>query len=142
MLTLNLKNKITSMQTTFKKYIPHIAAAMVMSMFLIGTSVYAAPRDASTGASGMIFDNPIKATSLQGFLSSLLKVVTMLGAIVVVFFIIFAGFNYVTARGDEKKIQAATKTLTWTAVGAAVILGAQVIATAIQGTVNELGSGN
>lgn len=88
------------------------------------------------------FCNPIAAQSLSGLLSSLLQVVTAIGAVVVVFFIILAGFNYVTARGDEKKIQSATKTFTWTAVGAAVILGAQVIADALKGTVDQLGVGN
>ena len=87
------------------------------------------------------FCNPIAANDLSGLLSSLLQVVTAIGAVVVVFFIILAGFNYVTARGDEKKIQSATKTFTWTAVGAAVILGAQVIADALKGTVDQLGVG-
>lgn len=88
---------------------------------------------------GGTFCNPIAADDLSTLLSDLLRVVTLIGSIVVVFFIILAGFKYVTARGDEKQIQSATKTLTWTAVGAAVILGAQVLADAIQGTVNELG---
>lgn len=140
---MSLKSKLTNMlYTHIKKIIPHTLAILYMVAIMAASITLAAPGDIGTGASGILFENPIQATSLQGFLQSLLQVVTMLGAIVVVFFIILAGFNYVTARGDEKKIQAATKTLTWTAVGAAVILGAQVISTAIQGTVNELGSGN
>lgn len=99
----------------------------------------------SGGAAGKCdsqhFCNPIAANDLSGLLSSLLRVLTAIGAVVVVFFIILAGFNYVTARGDEKKIQSATKTFTWTVIGAAVILGAQVIADALKGTVNELGVG-
>ncbi len=86
------------------------------------------------------FANPIKATSLAALLNDLLRIVTILGSIVVVFFFILAGFNYVTARGDSAKISAATQTFTWTAVGAAVILGAQVIARVIQGTITQLGS--
>lgn len=94
-----------------------------------------------SGCDSQHFCNPIAANDLSGLLSGLLQVVTAIGAVVVVFFIILAGFNYVTARGDEKKIQSATKTLTWTVIGAAVILGAQVIADALKGTVNELGIG-
>ncbi len=124
-----------------KNIIANILATLVIMLMFVAVPVFAAPPNGSTGPGDtLIFTNPIKATSLQEFLKDLLRVVTMLGAIVVVFFIILAGFNYVTARGDEKKIQSATKTLTWTAVGAAVILGAQVIATAIQGTVNQLGN--
>lgn len=92
------------------------------------------------GSSGEgFFTNPIKAEDLSSLLQDILQVVIMLGAIVVVFFYILAGFKYVTARGDEKQISSATKTLTWTTVGAFIILGAQVIATAIEGTVSDLG---
>lgn len=120
----------------YKRIAMHLGVFVALLALSVGTSAFA--DEITPGASGKIFTNPIKATSIQEFLKSLLQVVTTIGAVVVVFFIILAGFNYVTARGDEKKIQAATKTFTWTAVGAAVILGAQVIATAIQGTVNQL----
>lgn len=85
------------------------------------------------------FRNPIKANNLYALLTDFLRVITMLGAIVVVIFFILAGFKYVTARGDEKKIGEATAALTWTAVGAAVLLGAQVLARVIQNTVSQLG---
>lgn len=85
------------------------------------------------------FTNPIDADTLDGFLLQLLDVVILIGAIVVVFFLILAGFKYVTARGDEKQISSAHQTLTWTIVGAAIVLGAKVIASAIEATVNELG---
>lgn len=105
-------------------------------VFSSAATVMAGDTTNSSGSSG--FTNPIKATSLDSFLTDLLKVVTTIGAVVVVLFLILAGFKYVTARGDLKKIQEATNTLTWTVVGAMVLLGAQVIATAIQGTINEL----
>jgi hypothetical protein len=85
------------------------------------------------------FTNPICASTLDGFLLQLLDVVILLGAIAVVFFLILAGFKYVTARGDEKQISSAHQTLTWTIIGGAIVLGARVIASAIQATVNELG---
>lgn len=85
------------------------------------------------------FTNPIQADTLDGFLLQLLDVVILIGAIVVVFFLILAGFKYVTARGDEKQISSAHQTLTWTIVGGAIVLGARVLASAIQATVNELG---
>lgn len=89
-------------------------------------------------ASAQYFKNPIDTDTLDGFLVKLLDVVILLGAIAVVFFLILAGFKYVTARGDEKKISSAHQTLTWTIVGGAIVLGARVIAAAIQATVNEL----
>lgn len=84
------------------------------------------------------FTNPISTNTLDGFLLKVLDVVVLLGSIVVIFFIILAGFKYVTARGDEKQISSAHQTLTWTIVGAAILLGAKVIASAIQATVDQL----
>jgi hypothetical protein len=101
-----------------------------------GSSVTSNP---GTSAGGSKFRNPIKASNLNALLVDFLRVITMLGAIVVVIFFILAGFKYVTARGDEKQIGEATKALTWTAVGAAVLLGAQVLARVIQSTVSQLG---
>jgi hypothetical protein len=51
--------------------------------------------------------------------------------------IMYAGFKYVTARGDSTKIKEATTALTYAAIGAAVLLGAWVISQAIQGTINQ-----
>ncbi len=85
------------------------------------------------------FDNPIQARSLNEFLVQVLDVVILIGAIAVVFFIILAGFKYVTARGDEKQISSAHQTLTWTIVGGAIVLGARVIASTIDSTVRQLG---
>ena len=41
-------------------------------------------------------------------------------AIVAVVMIVFAGFKYITANGDENKISSATKTLTFAIVGLVV----------------------
>lgn len=90
-------------------------------------------------SSAQYFTNPIQAKTLDGFLLQLLDVVILIGAIAIVFFLILAGFKYVTARGDEKQISSAHQTLTWTIVGAAVVLGARVIASAIKATVDQLG---
>jgi heme/copper-type cytochrome/quinol oxidase subunit 2 len=90
-------------------------------------------------SSAQYFTNPIQADTLDGFLLQLLDVVILIGAIAVVFFLILAGFKYVTARGDEKQISSAHQTLTWTIIGGAIVLGARVLASAIQATVNELG---
>lgn len=85
-------------------------------------------------------NNPLTYTSLPQFFAKILQIVVTLGASVVVFFIIFAGFKYVTARGDTSKVEEATKTLTWTVVGAAVLLGAETIQIVITNTVKSLGN--
>lgn len=112
------------MTHTLKKIASHVAALSLFALPLV--------------VSAQKFTNPISTDTLNGFILKVLDVVVLLGAIVVVFFIILAGFKYVTARGDEKQITSAHQTLTWTIVGAAILLGAKVIASAIQATVDQL----
>ncbi len=83
--------------------------------------------------------NPIQSVgSLSQFLVKILEIFKILAAMVVVFFIIYAGLQYVLARGDEGAIKKAHQTLLWTVVGAAILLGAEVISRVIEGTVKEL----
>lgn len=109
----------------FKKVTAHVAALAVTLLPVVATA--------------QKFTNPIKSQSLNSLLVDILDVVVLLGSIVVVIYIILAGFKYVTAQGDEGQIGDAHKALTYAVIGAAVILGAKVIASAINATVNELG---
>lgn len=87
-------------------------------------------------------NNPIGTTNgtLAEFLDMLIGVIIMIGSIVIVLSIIYAGFKYIMAQGDIKQIQAAHSQLLWTAIGAAILLGARVIAMVIKNTVSSLSS--
>ena len=85
--------------------------------------------------------NPTDIKSIDSLLSSLLSIVKFVAGIVLVIYLILAGFKYVTARGDEGKIKEAHSMLTWTAVGGAILLGAEVIQKLISGTISQLGTG-
>ena len=52
--------------------------------------------------------------------------------------IIYTGFLFVTARGDVAKITTAKQAFLYVIIGAAIMLGAFVIKTAITGTVEQL----
>jgi hypothetical protein len=45
----------------------------------------------------------------------------------VVIFIIYAGFLYVTARGNAEQIQKASRSLLFAAIGGVIIIGSVVI---------------
>jgi prolipoprotein diacylglyceryltransferase len=80
--------------------------------------------------------NPISAVStFPQFLDMLLSIFQLLITPVLVVAIIWAGFLFVTAQGDEKKITLAKSVLLWTIVAAAIILGARVIYDMVSGTV-------
>ena len=64
----------------------------------------------------------------------------MIGVPIIALAIIYAGFLFVTAQGNSEKLTKAKKTLLYTLIGAALLLGAVVIAEAIKGTVNDIKS--
>ncbi len=95
---------------------------------------------ASFGAESGL-QNPIKAKSLTDLFQGIISVCIEIGTILSVLGIMYGGFLYVTAQGNEEKLGAAQKTITWALVGTAVLLGARTIMTAIRGTVEQLGAG-
>lgn len=85
--------------------------------------------------------NPIKADSIQELLTAILKIIIAIGAPISVFFIIYAGFKFVWARGNPGKLDEAKSFLLWTIIGIVVLLGAQLLATILKGTIDQLGAG-
>lgn len=85
------------------------------------------------------FGNKANTDSLYGFVYFVLeKIVLPIGAVVVVFFVIYAGYLFVTAGGSEDKLDKAKHTLLAVVIGAAILLGSWTIATAIKGTLCEI----
>ncbi|MGH7175209.1 MAG: TrbC/VirB2 family protein [Minisyncoccia bacterium] len=87
--------------------------------------------------------NPLSAgTSLSTLLQDILGFVIKIGAVVVVLMLVYVGFLFATAGGNESQITKAREALLWTVVGALILLGAQAIASGIQATANALSTGS
>ncbi|MES2223856.1 MAG: hypothetical protein V4469_02895 [Patescibacteria group bacterium] len=88
-------------------------------------------------------ENPLgpKVNSLPAFFQGLLDICIQLGTIISVLAIMYGGFLYVTAQGDEEKLGKAYKTITWALVGTAILLGSRTIMAAVTDTVKQLGTG-
>ncbi|MDO8594177.1 MAG: hypothetical protein Q7R93_01540 [bacterium] len=115
------------------KKILWLGAGTLFSLpFFAGATV--APCDVATRLC-----NPIKYPNITAFLLAIVDVAIQYGALLIVFFIVFAGFKFVTAQGNSEKVSDARKMLTWIVVGAFVLLGVYVIRSAICGTLNQLG---
>jgi len=84
--------------------------------------------------------NPITQTDIYGLISAILGFVVKIGAVVVVFFIIYAGFQFVTAQGSEDKISSAKKSFMWTIIGALILLGAMTLSDVVCNTADQLGA--
>lgn len=89
---------------------------------------------------GTTLENPLGNTSsLSDLLTAILKFVTTeIGPVVVTLMLVYCGFLFVVAQGNEEKIRDARSALIWTVIGALVLLGAAVIQGVITSTVNTL----
>jgi hypothetical protein len=86
------------------------------------------------------FPNPFKGgDTLQKFIEVVINdVILPIGSVVVAIMIIYAGFMFVTARGNEAKLETARRNFLYVVIGTAVLLGAWVIAKAIGATINQI----
>lgn len=93
--------------------------------------------NAGSGGSARL-DNPLKNDSLIGFFNDLLDVVMVFAVPIIVLFIIFSGFKYVTARGNSEAIATANRALLYAVIGGVLILGAKVLLAVISGTIEQI----
>ncbi|MFA5841855.1 MAG: pilin [Candidatus Paceibacterota bacterium] len=82
--------------------------------------------------------NPIGSTSLSAFLGKIADAVLKVGVPIAAIFIIFAGFKFVTAAGDEKAIKDAKQIFWYTIIGTAILLGASLLAKVLTTTVAQI----
>lgn len=90
------------------------------------------------GTSDGKIDNPLKYNSITAVLLAILDVLVIFMIPIIILFIIYAGFLYVTARGNQSTIETAHRTLLYAVIGGLLILGARALLAVIQGTVNSL----
>lgn len=84
--------------------------------------------------------NPIADTDIMALIDRIVGVVLKVGIPIIALFLLWAGFQYVMARGNEKKITEAHRNLGYVLLGTAIFLGAYAIAKAIIATVNLITS--
>src|SRR3989344_919721 len=82
--------------------------------------------------------NPLKFCSISAFIAALLRIVATIAFPIIVLFMIYAGFLFVSARGNPDKLTEAKRIFLWTLIGALIILGAEAISIAIQRTVKDI----
>lgn len=82
--------------------------------------------------------NPLKVDSVPEFLHLLLKAAVNLGSIILILMLVYVGFLFVVAQGNDEKLSQAKSALMWTVIGGLVLLGAEAISLVIQATVESL----
>ena len=101
-----------------------------LSTFVLGLSLFASEINLALAQQTQPVQliNPLRATSLTDLLVSILEIIITLAVPVIVFFIIYAGFLYVTAKGNASQIEQATRALTYAIIGGVIVIGAVTIA--------------
>jgi heme O synthase-like polyprenyltransferase len=66
-------------------------------------------------------------TDLVSFIFGLLNLTVSIAALVAVIFLVYAGFRYILAAGDEKKIEEATKTIIYSLIGLVICFIAPLV---------------
>ena len=87
------------------------------------------------------FINPLGPDGPQDIptlLNKILDALMLFLVPIVVLFIIYAGFLFVMAQGNDVKLTKAKSVLGWTLVGAAILLGAKIITTVLSSTVTNI----
>lgn len=84
--------------------------------------------------------NPLAFDNFVDFLSAILAVVMVIAVPIIIFFLVYAGFLYVTAQGNSEQVGKATRALTYAIIGGLIILGAEALSVIIQNIVGEFSS--
>lgn len=82
--------------------------------------------------------NPLSADDIPGFIMQIIEVLLVFAVPLIVLYIMYAGYLFVTAQGNEEQISHAKSALLYALVGGVLVLGANLIIEVVQGTVDAL----
>lgn len=123
---------------------PALTLTAIFLPLLVAANGDSDPPTSSTPPSGdyslsFKLDNPLPNTdSIPAFILKVIDVLFIIAAPIIAIFIIYSGFLFVTAAGNTEKLKKAKETFLYTVIGAAILLAAKVIATALQNTIGSL----
>ncbi len=84
------------------------------------------------------FNRNNSAFTFFDFVERLVNLATKIAIPIIILFIIYSGFLFIKAQGAPEEITAARRTLGYTLLGTAIILGANIIALAVKTTITSL----
>ncbi len=127
-----------------KKILTHLFVFVLL--FSLGVTLVSAQQSGRNSlVDSDVIKNPFNCGGAGGdcnlfiFINTIVdRVLLPIGGILVVLAFIWSGFMYVMAQGKPGDIEKATRSLLYSAIGAAILLGAKVLTTVISNTVNSL----
>lgn len=131
------------MKNSTKKFLS--LAILIIFVFISVAPFLIQAQTSDNPPSGKIkLENPFKCPNandctLYTLINTIISdILIPIGGVVAVIVVMWAGFLYVTARGDTTKIKRAHDALLSAVIGAAILLGAKVISAAIEKTIGQL----
>lgn len=89
-----------------------ILSSIILTPFLAASTVFAESAD---------------VTKIQTFIQSIIQISVTLAGLLSVGFFVYGGIGYITSSGNPEALDKAKKTILYSAIGLAVVLGAFVL---------------
>ena len=67
-------------------------------------------------------------SNVENFIRSVITVLAGIAGLVATGFFVVGGFTYITSTGNPEQLDKAKRTLTWSAIGLAIVIGAFILA--------------
>ena len=96
--------------------------AIMLSAVLLTSLLSASP--AFTQTTGGV-------SQIQSFIESIVQVMITLAGLVAVGFFVWGGFGYITSSGNPENLDRSKKTILYSAIGLAIVLGAFVLSSIV-----------
>ncbi len=98
----------------------------------------ASPSNGNSGSGVFTISNPISSNTFAQLVQNIALLMVKIGTPIAAIFLIYSGFLFVSARGNDKKLENAKRTFWYTIIGTAIIVGAYAIATAVVNFAQQL----
>jgi hypothetical protein len=85
-----------------------------------------------------ILQNPTTFPNIQSFIAAFLQAIVEISLPILTLFIVYSGFMFIMARGNQTKLTAAKNNFLYVILGALLIIGAWSLALLIGSTVTQV----
>ena len=90
---------------------------IVLSSFALTALMFASP----------VYAQSADVTKIQTFIKSIIQILVTVAGLVSAGFFVWGGFGYITSSGNPEMLDRSKKTILYSAIGLAVVLGAFVL---------------
>jgi predicted small integral membrane protein len=92
----------------------------------------------SVAITALMFASPVYAaaadvTSIQTFIKSVIQILVTIAGLVAAGFFVWGGIGYITSSGNPESLDRSKKTIWYSAIGLAIVLGAFVLTNIVSG---------